>query len=429
MKYLKIQNDGELDIRLVALMGGTTKANDKYKIGQFGTGLKYTLAYLIRNNIDFKIFAGESQVDIKTETERIKETDFEIICIDGHRTSITTQMGQQWTSWMIIRELWCNALDEGGYSKEIVNNETAMVGLPGKSTFFIQLTPDIQQVLDDWGSYFIHHDKPLWDSGNYAIYVNDNKGKLKLYKQGVLIYQHPQLESLFYYDVKSADINELREFKGSISYEIFNSLASPNEAVISYFLSNITENHYEGSELDYGWFTSFANVWKETIGNRKISHGSHSYYDDGENGIDLSNIIKLPKRVYTALTKDFEGIGVYTMTDDETEFYEIPNAQIQNRVRSIIETLTSIGYTINPEIKIRFGLFADTNKKSAAVRKKKQILISETCLKVKDEVLMSILVENSEYLGLSCKKDSPDFYRHFINLYTRQLLAGYEIEI
>jgi hypothetical protein len=26
MKYLKIQNDGLLDIRLVALMGGTTKA-------------------------------------------------------------------------------------------------------------------------------------------------------------------------------------------------------------------------------------------------------------------------------------------------------------------------------------------------------------------------------------------------------------------
>jgi hypothetical protein len=64
MKYLKIQNNGELDIRLVALMGGTTKANDLYKIGQFGTGLKYTLAYLFRNNIDFKILSGANKVDV-----------------------------------------------------------------------------------------------------------------------------------------------------------------------------------------------------------------------------------------------------------------------------------------------------------------------------------------------------------------------------
>ena len=59
MRYLKIQNNGLLDIRLVALMGGTTKSKDTFKIGQFGTGLKYTLAFLYRNNIDFKVFVGQ----------------------------------------------------------------------------------------------------------------------------------------------------------------------------------------------------------------------------------------------------------------------------------------------------------------------------------------------------------------------------------
>lgn len=425
MKYLKITNNGELDIRLVALMGGTTKASDKYKIGQFGTGLKYTLAYLFRSNISFKIFTGEKLVDVKTETERIKDTDFEIICIDGHRTSITTQMGGQWTAWMIIRELWCNALDEGGHSKEIVTDEN-LTGEVGKSTFYIQLTPDMQQVLDDWNSYFIHDDYPLWETDDHAIYINRGKGKLKLYKHGVLIYQHPNLESLFYYDIKGAEINELREFKGSISYEVFNALANPNESVISHFLTHITEEHYEGSELDYSWFTSFANVWKETIGNRKISHGGGSYYES--EGMDMSHIIKLPKRVYTALTKDFEGIGVFTMADNETEFYEVPNAQISDRVKACINKLTESGYDIDPEIRIRFGLFADTNMKSAAVRKKKQILISEVCLKVKDDVLLSILVENYEYMKLTCEKKSSDFYRHFVNLFVNKLIPTPEPE-
>jgi len=110
MKYLKITNNGELDIRLVALMGGTTKANDKYKIGQFGTGLKYTLAFLYRNNLDFKIFVGEQEVKLHTEKEEIRGETFEIICINGQRTSITTKMGEDWEAWMIVRELWCNAL-------------------------------------------------------------------------------------------------------------------------------------------------------------------------------------------------------------------------------------------------------------------------------------------------------------------------------
>ena len=73
MRYLKIQNKGLLDIRLVALMGGTTKTDNQYKIGQFGTGLKYTLAYLLRNNIAFKIFVGNKEVIIKTELDNTSD--------------------------------------------------------------------------------------------------------------------------------------------------------------------------------------------------------------------------------------------------------------------------------------------------------------------------------------------------------------------
>ena len=94
MKYLKISNEGLLDIRLIALMGGTTKSGSYEKIGHFGTGLKYTMAFLFRNKVEFKIFVGTEEVKVHIEEEQIGETLFEIICIDGHRTSITTQMGE-----------------------------------------------------------------------------------------------------------------------------------------------------------------------------------------------------------------------------------------------------------------------------------------------------------------------------------------------
>ena len=96
MKYLKIKNNGVLDIRLVALMGGTTKSNDQFKIGQFGTGLKYTLAYLFRNNLDFHLFCGGKKVEISLEEETIGEQTFSIICINGNRTSITTYWDRDW---------------------------------------------------------------------------------------------------------------------------------------------------------------------------------------------------------------------------------------------------------------------------------------------------------------------------------------------
>ncbi len=422
MKYLKIQNDGLLDIRLVALMGGTTKGNDKYKIGQFGTGLKYTLAYLYRENIDFNIFTGTQQINITTEKELIKDTEFEIICIEGHRTSITTSMGHQWNAWMIIRELWCNALDEGSQLKEIVNNDSQLVGEENKTTFYIQINADIQRVLDEWRSYFIQGDSPLWENERYAIYQNRHEGNLRLYKHGVLIYQSPDYKSLFVYDIKDAEINELREFKGSIDYEIFNSLREPNDVVISHFLNNIKDTHYEGSQLEYGWFNSFSTIWKDTIGGSKIAkHGNSGYYSERGVDVDFSNVIELPEKVYKALTKSFEGIGALVMIDNETEFFEIPNARLKQKIIDCIELLAQSGYNTNPEVIFRYGVFSGVTQ-IACSRNKRTIMISEVCLKLGDEQICSFLIEYNEYVSTFLERKNGAFLRHMVDLYAKKIL-------
>jgi len=74
-KYLKIQNKGLLDIRLVALMGGTTKGEDITKIGTFGTGLKYAITYLLRTGNNFKLFIGEKEVIFSTRIKKIKDIE------------------------------------------------------------------------------------------------------------------------------------------------------------------------------------------------------------------------------------------------------------------------------------------------------------------------------------------------------------------
>ena len=51
MKIIKITSKGEIDERAFSLLGASSKRDDNTKIGMFGSGLKYSLAYLLRKEI------------------------------------------------------------------------------------------------------------------------------------------------------------------------------------------------------------------------------------------------------------------------------------------------------------------------------------------------------------------------------------------
>ncbi len=436
MKYLKITNNGELDIRLVALMGGTTKQKDKFKIGKFGTGLKYTLAYLYRNNIDFKCFSGANEVKIHTEKELIGETEFEIICINGNRTSITTQMGNDWTAWMIIREIWCNSLDEGeqtvetvdgGYNNSELND--VILGVEGKTSFYIQVTPELKEVLDNWGRYFIHRETPMWENEDYAIYPSD--GCLRLYKQGVLIYQNIETKSVFKYDIKSASINELREYKGIPSLEIQSALSNPNTEVINYFFEHIKETDYEAADMDYNWYAQFGSIWKQAIGSNKIV-SYDTYRHVKENSIDVDQIekaIKLPKNVYKALTKTFEGVGVLRTLGGKNEFYESEDIKLTEKTKESLFLLSKAGYIINADLKIVYGMFADKEKLMALDVNKKELLISQSCLSLELSDFTYKIVELNERFTVKHQDCSREMQGHLVKLFTEQLLKNVKTSV
>lgn len=426
MKYLKIQNDGELDIRLVALMGGTTKANDKYKIGQFGTGLKYTLAFLFRNNLSFKIFCGENEVEVYTETEKIREQDFEIICINGQRTSITTQMGEDWQPWMIIRELWCNALDEGNAKRDVT---TALSGQPNTTTFYIQIDKQIQTVIDNWAKYFIHDQEAIFQDREHAIYPAGDK--LCIYKQGVLVFEHPSLKSVFSYDLKNGDINELREFRGAPSQAIVNNLCAANEETARYFLENVTEEHYEGqSSMDYNWFVSFGKAWRNVIGSAKLIYQKALDNIKGRgNNPDEAGLIVVPEIVYKALTKQFEGIGALHVASKIGEFYEDYNTQIEGKIKQALVILESCDYKIHPELEFVYGWFEDKTVMARVSLKDKKVFICQALMQKPLFYIVSTLIEENEHFNTGMQDNTREFQQHFIDLYTRQLLATNAIEI
>jgi len=425
MKYLKIQNNGLLDIRLVALMGGTTKSNNDYKIGQFGTGLKYTLSFLFRNNLSFKIFVGKEEVNISTEKELICGEIFEIICINGNRTSITTKMGEDWSAWMIVRELWCNALDEGGAKRELV--EGNLEGEEGTTTFFIQQDIQIKSVLKDWSKYFIHDAEVISQNGNYKLYPAGNR--LCIYKQGVLIYEHPDDKGLFSYDIANANINELRQFTETASMHIAYALGSANETAVSYLLNNITEDCFEG-KMDFDWYRSYGETWKNVIGNAKIIYPEVLKEIEARgNHPDRSSLIVIPKRLHSFLSKQFDNISAVYVASKTGGFVENFDEEIENRIKQGLTILEACNYNMHPDLKFLYGYFEDRRTLANVSLKEKIIRVSMAMVQKPLSDIVAMLIEENEHFNTGMDDNTREFQQHFINLYTRTLLAQHQIEV
>lgn len=156
--YLKISSKGEIEPESFRLIGASTKRDDDESIGIFGSGLKYSIAYLLRNKINFWVFSGTREVKFETKTANFRGKQFEQIYIDGEATSFTTDLGYDWELWWSIREIYCNAIDEGGYSCE----ETASFdSTEGETAFYIEVNKGVKEILDNWGRYFAEGRKDL----------------------------------------------------------------------------------------------------------------------------------------------------------------------------------------------------------------------------------------------------------------------------
>lgn len=423
MKYLKIVNKGELDIRLVSLMGGSTKSNDQFKIGQFGTGLKYTLAWLFRSNVDFHLFIGDKKVELNTEKEIIRNEPFEIICINGQRSAITTGMGKEWKAWMIIRELWCNALDEGLALKEVIDHgmEHAMSGVSGRTTFYIQISSDIQDVLDNWDKYFIpEKTECLFSNNHYKLYPAGPH--LCIYKNGVLIHENVSVRAVFRYDVLDAPINELREYKSSPACDISKAVKAMDAKNIQYFIENLTTDHYEGNNMDYNWFDKWGDSWQSFMRRTKILTSKiKNRFRESNYEFKEEEYTTLPECLYRSLTESFDGIGEVETATNKYQFYEVNSPDTAAKIDACIALLRKSRYRMNSDIKYQYGFFQDKNQLTAIDEKNKKLMISVSIAERTASEILAILVERNEQL-VNNLTSGDEIKKHFVNLYTARIL-------
>lgn len=108
------QNPGLIDLMAVKTMGVNVKVTPG-AFGQFGTGLKFAVATILRGGGSITIYRGVKAHRFTLQPTDIRGESFDVVCLDGESIGFTTQLGKNWEPWMVLRELGCNALDEAGH--------------------------------------------------------------------------------------------------------------------------------------------------------------------------------------------------------------------------------------------------------------------------------------------------------------------------
>lgn len=225
-RYIKMSNTGEIENNAFKLIGASSKRNDKTKIGFFGSGLKYGMAFLLREKIDFYIFSGEDKVEVTTRPVSHREQEFNVIQVNGEDTSMTTEMGPKWTHWGAVREIYCNAVDEGEEKITIVD-ETEVVAEAGRTIFYVELTSELTKIVDNWDNYFSKDRKDIvykHEFGNRAGTIFWSKpgvdtNDFVIYRKGIQCHMSPRKPSCFHYDFPWIEINESREIDSMYNFE------------------------------------------------------------------------------------------------------------------------------------------------------------------------------------------------------------------
>lgn len=108
------KNDGVIDIRAIKTFGVNSKDDKESAIGYFGTGLKYAIAILLRNNHQITFICGGKRYEMSTIRSKVRNDEFDIVTMNGEELGFTTDLGKNWEMWMAFREIYSNMLDEQG---------------------------------------------------------------------------------------------------------------------------------------------------------------------------------------------------------------------------------------------------------------------------------------------------------------------------
>jgi hypothetical protein len=431
-KYILIQNDGEIESNSFELIGASTKRNDETKIGFFGSGLKYSIAFMMRNNIEFKIFSGVNELVFTTQEEILKTQSFKRICIDGKPTSYTTTMGPTWElQWYVLREIYCNAIDEG--SCQMVKSTEIVEPSQGKTRIYIELTPILESVINNWDAYFSDEREPLFKCDKVHtsyMYSTIQEQPIKVYRKtngalfrkGVKVGGNDKFK--FDYECEFVDINEDRTAKHlhSLNYG-FASMAiqMSNENWLLSILRDATCGEYyalQGTsvygEVNEKWIQfsyDYLLVVKEVSGkyaNKIAESPKEALYIPSSFALELKN--RLPEVIILGMGK----------ISKDCAFEEIQlTPKMDFLLKEVLKSLEEMKYPVPYHISV--AEFMEERILGKADIESKTIYIADKTFDMGRRELALTLMEECEHIKSKAEDETREFQTHIFSQWLKSM--------
>lgn len=315
-KYICFENDGEVPVNAFKLLGASTKRDDASKIGYFGTGLKYAIAVMLREKIEFKVYSGTKEVKIGVRKTKFINDDVEVMTVNGEKTSITLDAGIDWEPWFAIREIYSNTLDENGRMKigQSVKPEA------GKTKIYInEDAAALKDVFDNWQSYFCNSRNRVFQGFEGGILLKMNTiPDFTVFRKGIRAFTSRR-PSIFDYDLNQLDINESRvaKYEWQVRQKCSDLLAYATEDIIREFIKVKHSKMAEWQDEFWDFTTTcFSESWAKVLKDRLLVPANFAgRYDITDTCTILPDklIKKLKKRFGNAIKLAGEDNGDYTI--------------------------------------------------------------------------------------------------------------------
>lgn len=438
-KYILIQNDGEIETNSFELIGASTKRDEKGKIGFFGSGLKYSIAYMMRKGIKFKVFSGLTELIFSTVPEQLKDKSFERICINGKPTSYTTSMGPTWTQdWFVLREVYCNALDES--TCQIVKEIEYTQPSEGKTRIFIERTHELTAMINKWDSYFSEDRTPLFVSEEiYSCYLGNeddaiyqqkvsvyHKSSGVLFRRGIRVYENDRY--MYDYNCQGVSINEDRTAKNpdGMAYVVVNLFAVfADEGYIKSVLRSALD---ENMSMEYGSLAAcdinepVNEQWVQFSQKNMLVVRELSGRYTEEMNMYTGEIFLIPASFARGLKKKRPGIQIMGMGNvvGNMSYTECSMSnKMKFLLKEVLHSLNEMRYPVNFDI-IAAEFDKDEVMGCADAKNKKIVIAASTFDKGRREIAMTIM-EEMEHLRSGFGDKTRQFQAHVFSQWLKSM--------
>lgn len=166
--------------------------------------------------------------------------------------------------------------------KEIQNYTDKVIGdFNSSDTLYMQKVvggcEEMETIIENWDNYFLNAELPLVYANNVIQIFRNPNDHLKLYKQGVLVYEETERQSKYVYNYSKASIDEMRMLNNYEDY-ISEIRGAINNTTSKDLILELIEDDVHEFEDDINLGSFLSKTWVDVINDYYATHGTFTTY-------------------------------------------------------------------------------------------------------------------------------------------------------